>query len=154
MLGHPKIPSDRGLEYIIKKIMKAKKKSKEEISFEKSSGNIFEDLGFSNPQEAEAKSKLAIEIFLIIKERGLTQEEAAKIMGTDQPHVSDIMRGKISRFTIDRLMKFLVALGKNVEIKIKPVSSKKRQPRIYVSGERNKRPSAPMAAKSKNSGFY
>lgn len=98
-----------------------------------SSGNIFEDLSFPNVEEAYAKSKLAIEIFLIIKAKKLTQKEAAKIMRTNQSHVSDILRGKLSHFTIDRLLRCLLALGKDVEIKIKKPSSKKRLPRIYVS---------------------
>ena len=90
----------------------------EEIKITKSSGNIFEDLNFPDAQEALAKSKLAITIYLIIKARELTQKEAADIMGTDQPHVSDIIRGKLSKFTIDRLLKFLLALGQDIEIKI------------------------------------
>ena len=110
-----------------------------------SCGNIFEDLGYPNAEEALAKSKLAIEIFLIIKARKLTQKEAAEIMKTDQPHVSDILRGKLARFTIDRLLRFLLTLGKDIEIKIKKPKTEKHHPRIYVSdGERR----APLAAKS------
>lgn len=111
-----------------------------------SSGNIFEDLGFPNAEEAQVKSRLAIEIFLIIKAKKLTQKEAAKIMKTDQPHVSDILRGKLSGFTIDRLLRCLLALGKDVEIKIKKPKTKKHPPRIYVSDGEKRR--APMAAKS------
>lgn len=110
-----------------------------------SSGNIFEDFGFPDAEEAQAKSKLAIEIFLIIKAKKLTQKEAAKIMGTAQSHVSDILRGKLSRFTIDRLLRCLLALGKDVEIKIKKRKTKKNPPRIYVSdGEKR----MPLVAKS------
>ena len=69
-----------------------------------SSENIFEDLGLPDAEEAQAKSKLAIEIFLIIKAKKLTQKEAAKMMKTSQSHVSDILRGKLSNFTIDRLL--------------------------------------------------
>jgi predicted XRE-type DNA-binding protein len=112
-----------------------------------SSGNIFEDLGYPDAEEAQAKSKLAIEIFLIIKARKLTQKEAAKIMKTDQPHVSDILRGKLSHFTIDRLMRFLLALGRDVEIKIKKPKTKKRPPRIFVSDGIKK---APLAAKGRS----
>jgi predicted XRE-type DNA-binding protein len=110
-----------------------------------SSGNIFEDLDFPNAEEAQAKSKLAIEIFLIIKAKKLTQKEAAKIMKTAQSHVSDILRGKLSHFTIDRLLRCLLALGKDVEIKIKQPKTKKQPPRIYVSdGEKR----GPLVAKS------
>lgn len=106
-------------------------KNKEEVT--ESSGNIFDDLGFPDAEEANVKSMLAIKIFLIIKAKRLTQKEAAKIMKTDQPHVSDILRGKLSNFTIDRLLRCLLALGQDVEIKIKKQKTKKRPPRIYVS---------------------
>ncbi len=109
-----------------------------------SSGNIFEDLDFPDAEEAQVKSKLAIEIFLIIKAKKLTQKEAAKIMKTDQPHVSDILRGKLSKFTIDRLFRCLLALGKDVEIKIKNPKSKTESPRIYV---RDGTKRAPIAVK-------
>jgi len=115
----------------------------EEIT--QSSGNIFEDVGFPNAEEAQAKSKLAIEIFLVIKAKKLTQKEAAKIMKTDQPHVSDIMRGKLSYFTIDRLLQYLVALGKDVEIKIKEPKIKKQAARLYVSDGVQR---TPLAAKN------
>ncbi len=108
-----------------------------------SSGNIFEDLGFPDAEEAQAKSKLALEIFLIIKRKKLTQKDAAKIMKTDQPHVSDILRGKLSKFTIDRLLRYLLHLGKDVAIKIQ--TRKSRISRIYVNDHR-KRP--PVAAKA------
>ena len=115
----------------------------EEIT--ESSGNIFEDLGYSDAEEAQAKSKLAIEIFFIIKTGKLTQKEAAKIMKTDQPHVSDILRGKLSHFTIDRLIRFLLALGRDVEINIKRPKTRKRPPRIYMS-DRSKKVT-PLVAK-------
>jgi len=113
-----------------------------------SSGNIFEDLGFADSAEAQAKSKLAIEIFLIIKSKGLTQKQAAEIMNTDQPHVSDILRGKLSRFTIDRLMRFLVALGKDIEIKIRKPKTKK-PPKIHVSHIEKRAPLAVVAKSAK-----
>lgn len=104
----------------------------EKIEITESTGNIFEDLGFPDAQEALAKSKLAIAIYLIIKTRKLTQKQAADIMGTDQPHVSDIIRGKLSRFTIGRLLKFLLALGLDIEIKLKEHRTNQTPPRIYV----------------------
>lgn len=121
------------------------RKNMENEEIVESSGNIFEDLDFPNAVEAQAKSKLAIEIFLIIKAKKLTQKEAAKIMKTAQSHVSDILRGKLSHFTIDRLLHCLLALGKDVEIKIKKPKTKKHPPRIYVSdGEKR----TPLVAKN------
>lgn len=86
------------------------------IEAEQSSGNVFADLGVPNPEEHLAKADLAIEIIKIIKKRGLKQSQAAKILGVKQPTVSDLTRGKLDRFTIDRLSRFLNALGWNVRI--------------------------------------
>ncbi len=108
---------------------------KDNIEITKSLGNVFEDMDFPNAQEALAKSKLAILIYVIIESQGLNQEEAAKIMGTKQPRVSDIMRGKLSSFTIDRLLKFLLALGQDIEIKVKKHQKRNQPPTIYVVEE-------------------
>jgi predicted XRE-type DNA-binding protein len=95
------------------------KKKREEMEFFIGSGNVFKDLGYPNPDEALAKADLARQIYKTIKEKKLTQAQAAKIMGIDQPKVSDIIRGKLSRYSIDRLMRFLKLLGKDIEIRIK-----------------------------------
>lgn len=92
------------------------KKEEEKIEVTTSSGNVFADLGFANPEEALAKSDLALLIYNIIKTRKLTQKKAAEILGIDQPKVSNIICGRLSGFTLDRLMKYLVALGYDIEI--------------------------------------
>ena len=66
------------------------------IGYEKSSGNVFQDLGFPNPEMEQLKSALSFEIFNILKQRKLTQSQAAKILGIDQPQVSKL---KIADFT-------------------------------------------------------
>jgi len=68
-----------------------------------STGNIFEDMGMPNPGERLAKAELARVIRQIVKERGLTQSEAAALLGLKQPDVSDLMRGKLARFSMERL---------------------------------------------------
>ena len=68
-----------------------------------SPGNIFEDMGMPNPGERLAKAELARVIRQIVKERGLTQSEAAALLGLKQPDVSDLMRGKLARFSMERL---------------------------------------------------
>ncbi|MGA8165250.1 MAG: helix-turn-helix transcriptional regulator [Waddliaceae bacterium] len=98
------------------------------------SGNVFEDLGFPNPQEALAKSELAGEIHQVIKSRKLTQKQAAEIMGIAQPKVSDIARGKLSKFTIDRLMRFLRLLGRDIEIRVKKHTQRSVPPTLQVVG--------------------
>jgi predicted XRE-type DNA-binding protein len=87
---------------------------------EASSGNVFADLGLKNPEELLAKAELVQRIADIITERKLTQGRAAKLLGIDQPKVSALLRGKLDGFSIDRLFRFLNALGRDVEIRIRP----------------------------------
>lgn len=88
--------------------------------FESGSGNVFADLGLPNPDEALVKAGLAQAVADTIERRGLTQDEAAKIMGLDQPKVSAIVRGRLTGFTQDRLTRCVLALGNDVEITIRP----------------------------------
>ena len=82
------------------------------------SKNVFRDLGLENAEELQAKAILAHYIITAIEKRGLTQARAAEIIGATQPNVSDLFRGRVDGFTIDRLTKYLNALGKDVEIKV------------------------------------
>lgn len=79
----------------------------------------------------KAKSDVAFLIRSYIKQQDLTQEEAAIIMGIDQPKISKISRGVLQEFTLEWLLKCLVGLGYDVEIK--PIISKSKTPSIYVS---------------------
>lgn len=108
-----------------------KKTVPEKIEYEVSSGNLFRDFGFSNPEERDAKSDLALIISSTIKHRNLTQTEAAELMRTDQSKVSKIVKGLLSEFTIERLMKFMVLLG--IDVEITPKESKTLIPSIHVS---------------------
>ena len=93
-----------------------------EISHEKSSGNVFADLGFTPAEAAEltVKSTLITTIGDTIKERKLTQIEAAHLCGPDQPTLSKVLRGRMESVTIDRLAAWLNALGRTVEIHVRP----------------------------------
>ncbi len=93
---------------------------KERIVVEKSSGNVFADLGLPNPEQELLKAHLTLQIYKIIKERGLRQAEAGKILGIKQPHVSALMRNRAGNFSVARLMKFLTALDQDVEITVRP----------------------------------
>lgn len=79
------------------------------IPFEKTSSNIFADIGFTPAEAAEltAKSTLIIAIKDTIERRKLTQQEAARLCGTDQPTLSDVFRGRMESLTIDRLFSWL-----------------------------------------------
>jgi predicted XRE-type DNA-binding protein len=83
-----------------------------------SSGNVFEDLEVPAPEEALAKAELTARIAEIIASKGLTQAAAARLLGVDQPKVSALLRGRLSGFSTERLMRFLTALGSNVQIVI------------------------------------
>ena len=93
---------------------------KTEIPVERSSGNVFEDIGLAQSAELLVKSEIAARITVIIEKRGLTQAKAAEILGIDQPSVSDLVRGRLRGFSSDRLFRFLNALGQDVQIVIVP----------------------------------
>jgi predicted XRE-type DNA-binding protein len=80
------------------------------------SGNVFEDLKLKNPEELLAKATLAAQIVQILEERKLSQTQAAKVLGVDQPKVSLIYRGRLDDFSVERLMRFLTALHRDIRI--------------------------------------
>lgn len=81
-----------------------------------SSGNVFTDLGFGveEAQNLKARSDLMIELTRLIEARGLTQAAAAKLLGVTQPRISDLVRGKIDRFSVDSLIEMLGRAGADV----------------------------------------
>jgi predicted XRE-type DNA-binding protein len=93
---------------------------KRKIRVEESSGNVFADLGLPNPEQELLKARLTLQIYKIVKARGLTQAQAGQLLGIKQPHVSALMRNRAGNFSIGRLIEFLTALGQDVEITVKP----------------------------------
>ena len=96
---------------------------------ETGSGNVFADLGLPHPEQELLKAKLTLQIYRLIKRRGVTQAAAGKILGIKQPHVSALMRNRSGAFSVERLMDFLNALGQDVEITVRPT----RKPHGEVS---------------------
>jgi predicted XRE-type DNA-binding protein len=88
------------------------------IDYEVSSGNVFRDLGLPDADELDIKANLAIKISQIIARRGLSQVKAAAVLGIDQPKVSAIVRGRLEKFSIERLCEFLTRLGCDVNIRV------------------------------------
>jgi len=84
-----------------------------------SSGNVFADLELPKPDEFLAKAELASKVIREIENKRLTQNEAAGILGIDQPKVSALKQGKLSGFSVERLMRFLLLLGRDIEITVK-----------------------------------
>ena len=96
------------------------------IPVHRGSGNVFRDIGFTPAEAAEltVKSSLIDAISETIEQRKLTQQEAATICGTDQPTLSKILRGRMESVTIDRLAGWLTALGRTVEIHVRPYNAR------------------------------
>lgn len=99
----------------------------------KSSGNVFADLGLPDAEGLLARAELTRRIYLILKERGLTQAEAGTVLGLKQPDVSLLMRGRYTRFSADRLMRLLALLGQDVEITVRPAAKRAAQGRVRVA---------------------
>ena len=108
-------------------------KKRRRMTFEKSSGNVFADIGFAHPEREQLKAHLTLQIYRIIKSRGLTQAEAGAILGIKQPHVSALMRNRSGTFSVERLMDFLVALGHDVEITVRPTRKEHGQVSIVLA---------------------
>ena len=105
-------------------------KTSRRIRVEQGSGNVFRDLGFPHPEREQLKADLTLQIYRLIKQRGLTQAEAGEILGIRQPHVSALMRGRSGAFSVERLMRFLTALGQDVQVTVR--STRKRQGELSV----------------------
>lgn len=103
--------------------------------YEISSGNVFRDLGLPDAEELDIKANLAIEIGRMIRRRGLSQSQAASILGVDQPRVSALIRGHLEKFSMEKLCDYLRAFGCDVNIRIQQGKSRKaRRPgRLTVS---------------------
>ena len=87
------------------------------------SGNVFADLGLADAEKLKIKTGLVIQIRKAMQTRGLTQQEAAKLMGISQPKVSDMMRGDFSNLSERKLMDCLTRLGYDIEIKVRPAKA-------------------------------
>lgn len=103
--------------------MKTKNKKESKLLIEDSSGNVFKDIGLSNPEERLAKAEIASQICSIIKKKKLSQVGVAKILKITQPKVSFLLSGRLSGFSLERLFRFLNALGQNVNISVNSAGS-------------------------------
>ena len=99
----------------------------------KSSGNVYADLGIRGADEHALKAELVRQIAGVMKEQQLTQAAAARRMHIEQPDVSKMLRGHFRQFSVERLMRFLVALGHDVEIVVRPVAARAKSAQLTVS---------------------
>lgn len=100
-----------------------RKNPEPDIPVTPSSGNVFADLGFAEPEEELVKAQLASHVRRIIRRRRLTQVATAALLGVDQPKVSALLNGHLANFSTGRLMRLLTALGQDVEIVVKERAS-------------------------------
>lgn len=82
------------------------------------SGNVFADLGLPEAADRLLKAQLALKIQQLIEQKGMTQAEIAPLLGLDQPKVSNLMRGRLAGFSVERLSGLLNRLGHNIEVRI------------------------------------
>lgn len=100
----------------------------------RSSGNVFADIGLPNADELALKADVAIKLGKMIEAKELTQGEAAKIIGIAQPDLSKLLRGKLEGFSMDRLLQAIMALGSDIEIRVKkPVRHRRGQGRVLAA---------------------
>lgn len=98
------------------------KRNIEGVEVQRSSGNVFADLGLPDADKLKIKTGLVVEIRKAMRALGLTQQEAAKRMGVPQPKVSGMMRGDFSNLSERKLMDCLNRLGYDIEIKVRPAA--------------------------------
>ena len=106
--------------------------SKDIKVYEDGSENVFADIGVRDPEDSLVRAKLAKQIVEIIEKKGLRQSEIADILGVDQSKVSKLVRGRISGFTSDRLLRFLNRLGCDVKIEVRRTRIVKTRGRVSV----------------------
>lgn len=108
------------------------KRRGESPTISRGSTNVFEDLGYPDAAERQAKLRLAYAVNQAVEHRGLTQTAAATLLGLSQPKVSALKNYKLAGFSVERLMTLLNALGQDVEIVIKDKPRSRQSARIKV----------------------
>ena len=92
--------------------------SENSVEIENSSGNVFADLGCEDAAEMSLKAGLAVQIVRAIRARGLTQQQAAELVGLKQPDLSNIARARLDGISVERLLSVLNRLGHRVEVRV------------------------------------
>ncbi len=101
--------------------------------YETGSRNVFKDIGIPYAEEHLIKAQLVLKIDTIMKDRGLKQIQAADLFGVRQPDISKMLRGEFRQFSVERLLRFLVALDQDVEIVVRPHRDRSNSPALQVS---------------------
>lgn len=91
------------------------------VKIEKGSGNVFQDIGFP-PHEAQnllMRAELMMKVETFVDKSGLTQKDAAKLLGLTQPRLNDLLKGKIDKFSLDALVNMLARAGMKVKLTVR-----------------------------------
>ena len=112
--------------------MKRKRVMQREIPVEKSSGNVYVDLGYADSEDMLVKAQIVAKIAEIIEHRRLTQEQAAEILRLTQPKISRLLRGQFRGISERRLLRCLTRLGRDVQIVVKQTPRRRAQGRLTV----------------------
>jgi predicted XRE-type DNA-binding protein len=110
----------------------SKRKLTERAEVHQGSGNVYRDLGFANAEEMLVKAQLVSKISEIIRGKGLTQTEAAKVLGLTQPKLSGILRGQFRGISERKLIDCLTSLGRDVEIVVRGAPRRRVGGRLTV----------------------
>lgn len=110
-------------------------RSETDLTVEDSCGNVFADLGLPHAEERLAKAMLSRTITHILRTRGWTQAHAARVVGMAASDMSDIVRGKLRRFSLDRLESLILDLDMDIHIRISPKRVASRRGQVSVQLE-------------------
>lgn len=105
---------------------KTKPTKAEDVAISRGGGNVFADLGYPDAETHRLKAELVTRIDQILRARRLTQVQAAALLGLSQPDVSRLLRGHFRDYSVERLLRLLMALGRDVDIVVR--KSKRRGP--------------------------
>jgi predicted XRE-type DNA-binding protein len=111
----------------------AKPRVERSETVERSSGNVFADLGFADAGDRQTKVRLAMAINDVLRRRGFSQGKAAEQLGINQPKISALSKYRLEGFSVERLMRFLTALNQDVEIIIRNKPRARRSGRVFVT---------------------
>jgi predicted XRE-type DNA-binding protein len=106
---------------------------KKNVGHEIGSGNVFADIGLPQAQDHLLKAELVYRIDGLMAARGLRQVDAAKLFGVRQPDVSKMLRGDFRQFSVERLLRFLVALGQDVDIVVRPHKGRRKPAAVRIT---------------------
>src|SRR6185437_3382565 len=110
--------------------MKTKRSGQRSMGVEKSSGNVYADLGYADSEDMLLKAQIVAKIAEIIEQRHLTQEQAAKILKLTQPKISRLLRGQFRGISERRLLRCLTLLGRDVQIVVRPAPRRRLNGRL------------------------